>query len=149
MAIKTVVINSLEEMASAAARLVTPPTDPREVVEFVRMVDAANTAGGVTRLLEVLGISLRIEMSIGAPEAGVDTAPPSTPHPGYYIREEMASRGMSVRDLAAAVGMQQSGVNLILSGKWGIGPDMARALGKAFDAPAEFFSNLQKAFDSR
>jgi HTH-type transcriptional regulator / antitoxin HigA len=38
-------------------------------------------------------------------------------------------------------------LNTILSGKRGISPDMARALGDAFDVPAEFFLNLQQAFD--
>ncbi len=36
---------------------------------------------------------------------------------------------------------------MILSGKRGISPDMAKALGKAFDVPAEFFANLQQAYD--
>ncbi len=38
-------------------------------------------------------------------------------------------------------------VNLILSGKRGISPEMAKALGKAFDVEAELFINLQRAYD--
>jgi HTH-type transcriptional regulator/antitoxin HigA len=36
---------------------------------------------------------------------------------------------------------------MILNGKRGISPEMAKALGYAFDVPAEFFANLQKAYD--
>jgi HTH-type transcriptional regulator/antitoxin HigA len=36
---------------------------------------------------------------------------------------------------------------MIVSGKRGLSPEMAKALGQAFDVPAEFFANLQKAFD--
>lgn len=68
-------------------------------------------------------------------------------HPGFYIREEMEAREWSQRDLAFILGVPEQGLNLILSGKRGISPDMAKALGKAFDVPAEFFANLQQAFD--
>ncbi|HKX00429.1 MAG TPA: HigA family addiction module antitoxin [Bryobacteraceae bacterium] len=68
-------------------------------------------------------------------------------HPGAYIKEEMDERGWMQRDLAYILGVPEQAVNVILSGKRGISPDMARALGEAFDVPAEFFANLQKAYD--
>jgi HTH-type transcriptional regulator / antitoxin HigA len=68
-------------------------------------------------------------------------------HPGYYLKEEMEARGWLQRDLAFILGIPEQAVNIILSGKRGISPDMARALGDAFDVPAEFFANLQKAYD--
>ncbi|MBI5282319.1 MAG: HigA family addiction module antidote protein [Candidatus Solibacter usitatus] len=68
-------------------------------------------------------------------------------HPGYYLKEEMEARGWIQRDLAFILGVPEQAVNIILSGKRGISPDMARALGDAFDVPAEFFANLQKAYD--
>lgn len=69
------------------------------------------------------------------------------PHPGFFIREELEARGWSQRDLAYILGISDPEVNMIISGKRGISADMARSLGKAFDVPAEFFANLQKAFD--
>lgn len=68
-------------------------------------------------------------------------------HPGYYIKEEMEARGWSQRDLAFILGSSDQLLNPILNGKRGISPDMAKALGAAFDVPAEFFANLQQAYD--
>jgi HTH-type transcriptional regulator/antitoxin HigA len=68
-------------------------------------------------------------------------------HPGAYIREEMEARRWLQRDLAFILGCPEQAVNMILSGKRGISPEMAKALGEAFDVPAEFFANLQQAYD--
>ncbi len=68
-------------------------------------------------------------------------------HPGFYINEEMDARGWLQRDLAFILGCPDQAVNMILSGKRGISPEMAKALGDAFDVPAEFFANLQQAYD--
>jgi HTH-type transcriptional regulator/antitoxin HigA len=68
-------------------------------------------------------------------------------HPGFYLKEEMDARGWLQRDLAFILGVPEQAINVILSGKRGISPDMALALGEAFDVPAEFFANLQKAYD--
>lgn len=77
--------------------------------------------------------------------------PPTThnwvPHPGEFIREEMEARGWLQRDLAFILQCPEQAVNLILSNKRGISPEMAKALGIAFDVPAEFFANLQYAYD--
>lgn len=67
--------------------------------------------------------------------------------PGDIIKEELAARGWSQRDLAYVLGMTEQQLNPMLSGKRAITPDMARALGDAFDVPAEFFANLQKKYD--
>ena len=68
-------------------------------------------------------------------------------HPGFYIKEEMDARGWLQRDLAFILGCPDQAVNMILSGKRGISPEMAKALGDAFDVPAEFFANLQQSYD--
>ncbi len=68
-------------------------------------------------------------------------------HPGHYIREEMEERGWSQRDLAFILGVSEQAINPILNGKRGISPEMAKALGEAFDVSAEFFANLQQAYD--
>jgi HTH-type transcriptional regulator/antitoxin HigA len=68
-------------------------------------------------------------------------------HPGFYIKEEMDARGWLQRDLAFILGIPEQGLNMIFAGKRGVSPDMAKALGQAFDVPAEFFANLQQAYD--
>ncbi len=68
-------------------------------------------------------------------------------HPGYYIKEEMEARGWSQRDVAFILGSTDQALNPLLSGKRGISPEMAKALGEAFDVPPEFFANLQQAYD--
>lgn len=68
-------------------------------------------------------------------------------HPGFYIKEEMDARGWIQRDLAFILGVPEQGLNMILSGKRGVSPDMAKTFGKAFDVPPEFFANLQQAYD--
>jgi HTH-type transcriptional regulator/antitoxin HigA len=68
-------------------------------------------------------------------------------HPGHYLKEEMEERGWMQRDLAYILGCPEQAVNLILSGKRGISPEMAKALGEAFDINPDTFANLQKAYD--
>jgi HTH-type transcriptional regulator/antitoxin HigA len=69
------------------------------------------------------------------------------PHPGFFIREELDARGWNQRDLAYILDIPEQAVNLIASGKRGISPEMAKALGEAFDVHPDFFANLQKAYD--
>jgi HTH-type transcriptional regulator / antitoxin HigA len=71
------------------------------------------------------------------------------PHPGEFIREELDVRGWSQRDLAYILNIPEQAVNLIVSGKRGLSPDMAEALGRAFDVSAEYFANLQNAYKGR
>jgi len=68
-------------------------------------------------------------------------------HPGSFIKEELEERGWLQRDLSFVLGVPEQAVNLIIAGKRGISAEMAKALGKAFDVPAEFFANLQKLYD--
>jgi len=68
-------------------------------------------------------------------------------HPGAFIKEELEARGWIQRDLAYILGVPEQAVNLIVSGKRGISPEMAKALGDAFDVPADLFSNLQRMFE--
>lgn len=68
-------------------------------------------------------------------------------HPGEIIREELEARGWMQRDLAFVLGIPEQAVNMIISGKRGISPEMAKQLGEAFDVLAEFFMNLQRTYD--
>ena len=67
--------------------------------------------------------------------------------PGSFIEEELEARGWTKGDLAFALGMSLAQLSPILNGKQGISPAMARALGDAFDVPADFFANLQKMYE--
>jgi len=69
------------------------------------------------------------------------------PHPGEFIREELEARGWSQRDLAYILGVSEQAINLLTSGKRGISPEMAKALGKAFDVSSAYFANLQQAYE--
>lgn len=69
------------------------------------------------------------------------------PHPGEFLAEEIDARGWSQRDLAYILGVSEQGITQIVNGRRGISPDMAKALGDAFDVSPEFFTNLQKAYD--
>jgi addiction module HigA family antidote len=69
------------------------------------------------------------------------------PHPGEFIKDELEARGWLQRDLAYILGVSEQAINPIMSGKRGISPEMALALSKAFDISAEYFMNLQKAYE--
>jgi HTH-type transcriptional regulator/antitoxin HigA len=71
----------------------------------------------------------------------------SVDHPGTFIAEELEARGWSQVDLAYILGMSVQQLNPLLTGKANITPDLAAALGDAFDMPAEFFANLQKLYE--
>ena len=69
------------------------------------------------------------------------------PHPGVFIAEELEARGWLQRDMAYILGVPEQAVNMIISGKRGISPEMSKALGDAFDVAPSFFSNLQNAHE--
>jgi HTH-type transcriptional regulator/antitoxin HigA len=69
------------------------------------------------------------------------------PLPGMYIQEELDAREWSQRDLAFILGIEEAALNKIIKGKVGISIEMSKALAQAFDIDADFFSNLQKAYD--
>jgi HTH-type transcriptional regulator/antitoxin HigA len=69
------------------------------------------------------------------------------PLPGMYIQEELDAREWSQRDLAFILGIEETALNKIVKGKTGISFEMSKALAKAFDIDADFFANLQKAYD--
>jgi HTH-type transcriptional regulator/antitoxin HigA len=68
-------------------------------------------------------------------------------HPGTFIAEELEARGWLQADLAYVLGIDGGQLNRLIKGNTDITPDMAVALGDAFDMPAEFFLNLQKMYD--
>lgn len=67
--------------------------------------------------------------------------------PGSFLEEEIEARGWTQADLAYILGWDAGRLNKLIKGQTKITPDSAVALGDAFDMPAEFFMNLQKAYD--
>jgi HTH-type transcriptional regulator / antitoxin HigA len=68
-------------------------------------------------------------------------------NPGSFIEEELEARGWTQADLAYILRWDASQLNKLIKGATKIMPDTAVSLGDAFDMPAEFFMNLQKAYD--
>lgn len=67
--------------------------------------------------------------------------------PGDFIKEELACRGWSQRDLAFILGQTEQQLNPLMSGKRTITADMARLLGSAFGVDPQLFANLQSHYD--
>ena len=71
------------------------------------------------------------------------------PPPGEFIRDELEARGWSRGDLAFVLGVPERIVDVLMSGERSISAEMAEGLGAAFGVTAEFFVNLQRAYDLR
>ena len=65
------------------------------------------------------------------------------PHPGQFIREELEERAWSQRDLAYILGTPEQAVNMIIAGKRGVSPEMAKTLGKAFDVARTYLQTCK------
>lgn len=71
-------------------------------------------------------------------------------HPGEILREEFLSPlNMSANALAMALKVPSTRINDIVREKRGITPDTALRLARYFSVTAEFWINLQSAYDLR
>ena len=69
-------------------------------------------------------------------------------HPGEILREEfMAPHDLSANALAIALRVPASRINDISLERRAISPDTALRLARYFNTSAEFWTNLQAAFD--
>jgi HTH-type transcriptional regulator / antitoxin HigA len=68
-------------------------------------------------------------------------------HPGCRLKQILEERGWSQSDLAFILGQQVTGINLIVSGKRGISPEMSKALGEALGFSPDYFADLQTSYD--
>lgn len=72
------------------------------------------------------------------------------PHPGETIKEDyLVPLGMSVNQLAKALGVGAARLNEIVRGERGITADTALRLARYFGTTAEFWLNLQSLYDLR
>ena len=69
-------------------------------------------------------------------------------HPGEILREEyLAPLGMSAHALAMALHVPAPRINDVVRERRAVTPDTALRLARYFDTTAQFWLNLQSAFD--
>jgi addiction module HigA family antidote len=95
-----------------------------------------------SRLLTTIETTTRVLLMIRIPTHG----PPT--HPGEMLREEfLEPLGLSQMDLAQKLGVSYPRVNELIHGKRGVTPDTALRLERLFGMEAQFWLNLQLAWD--
>ena len=75
-----------------------------------------------------------------------DRRPAAVFRPGEFVRDELEERGWTQSDLAKIMGRPLAVINLIIAGKKSVTPETAVGLGSAFGTSAEFWLNLETAF---
>lgn len=68
-------------------------------------------------------------------------------HPGELLADELEKIGMKPVELATRIGVPDNRIYQIIHGDRSITADTALRLGKFFNNSAEFWLNLQKAYD--
>ncbi len=81
-------------------------------------------------------------MSIPAPKNGM---PPI--HPGEFVEEILEDLGMSQAALARAIGVSPMRISHVVRGERPVTADLALRFGRAFGQSAQFWINLQSAYD--
>lgn len=81
-------------------------------------------------------------MSIPATKNGM---PPI--HPGEFIREILEDHGMSQAALARAIGVSPMRISHVVRGERPVTAELALRFGRAFGQSAQYWINLQNAYD--
>jgi len=69
-------------------------------------------------------------------------------HPGEMLREDyLPDYGLSVSELANAVGVSRQSINELLRERRAVSPEMALRLARLFGNTPEFWLNAQRAVD--
>lgn len=68
-------------------------------------------------------------------------------HPGGTLKEVLNEAGMSQADLARAIGISQKHISRVITGKAGIGPDLALRLERELRVSAGFWARYQADYD--
>ena len=66
--------------------------------------------------------------------------------PGDFLKEELEARNWSQVELAEIIGRQPYVVNELIMGKRPITPEIAKALGEAFNTSAQYWINLESIY---
>jgi addiction module HigA family antidote len=70
-------------------------------------------------------------------------------HPGEILADELAELGVTAAELSRQIGVPPNRLSQIINGKRAITGDTALRLGHWFRTSAEFWLNLQTAYDLR
>lgn len=70
-------------------------------------------------------------------------------HPGEQLKDELEELGLSAAAFAAALGVPANRISEILRHKRGITADTALRLARYFGTSADYWMNLQKAYELR
>ena len=68
-------------------------------------------------------------------------------HPGRVLRRELEARQLSANGLALALRTPSGRITDIMNGKRGISPETAMRLARYFGNSAQFWLNLQTAYE--
>ena len=68
-------------------------------------------------------------------------------HPGELIKDELKERNMTQKELSELTGIKPSVLSETINGKRSVSLNVAVALEKALNIPAEFWMNLQTQYD--
>ena len=78
-----------------------------------------------------------------------DATPIVATHPGEMIKDELKERGMTQKQLAEQTGIKTSVISETVNGKRPVSLNVAIALEKALDIPADIWMNMQTQYDLR
>jgi antitoxin HigA-1 len=70
-------------------------------------------------------------------------------HPGEILIEELTELGVTPTELSRQINVPPNRVTQIIHGRRGVAGDTARRLGHWFGTSAQFWLNLQSAYDIR
>ena len=76
-----------------------------------------------------------------------DITPFKATHPGEMIKDEIKERGMTQKQLAEMTGIKASVLSETINGKRPVSLNVALALEKALDIPADVWMNMQTQFN--
>ncbi len=68
-------------------------------------------------------------------------------HPGEILGDELDELGMSAAEMARMIQVPANRISQIISGRRNISADTALRLGRYFGMSAEFWMNLQQAYE--
>ena len=68
-------------------------------------------------------------------------------HPGELIKDELKERNLTQKELSEMTGIKPSVLSETINGKRSVSLNVAVALEKALDIPAEVWMNLQTQYD--
>ena len=70
------------------------------------------------------------------------------PHPGEILKElYMQPLRLTITEVALGLGISRKALSELINGKYGISPEMAMRLAKAFSTTPESWLNLQQQYD--